>query len=323
MQAVTIHRGHHRGRSVENETFELVRPFKVGTNGGFVTVKNSEGVLMRVKVRGHDDYTHDAAAVTTKKTESDEEIMARIGERFDILEEMTRAAMNNDVRAMIVVGPPGVGKSFGVERELEAGSVFDKITNERPKYTVVKGALTAIGLYQVLYNFSDKNNVIVFDDCDSILFDELSLNLLKAALDSGKKRRISWKSDSHLLRREGIPDAFDFHGAVIFITNINFDDVKSKRLTEHLGALQSRCHYLDLAIHGTREKLLRIRQIHNSGALFSGYGLSDAQGQEVVDFMFDNQKKLREISLRMALKVADLVKISNNWKALASATCLK
>jgi hypothetical protein len=37
-----------------------------------------------------------------------------------------------------------------------------------------------------------------------------------------------------------------------------------------------------------------------------------------------NKDKLREMSLRMALKLADLTKVSQeNWKALAASTCMK
>ena len=45
------------------------------------------------------------------KKETDGQIIERIQQRFDILDEMTKACINGDVRAMIVVGPPGVGKS--------------------------------------------------------------------------------------------------------------------------------------------------------------------------------------------------------------------
>jgi hypothetical protein len=48
------------------------------------------------------------------------------------------------------------------------------------------------------------------------------------------------------------------------------------------------------------------------------------QGDEVIAFMETNQNRLREMSLRMALKIADLTKVSgNNWKALAATTCMK
>ena len=255
--------------------------------------------------------------------ETDEEVMTRIGSRFEILDEMTRATINGDIRAMIVQGPPGVGKSYGVTSQLEQHSMFDTIANKPAKYEVVKGAMTAIGLYVTLYKHSDPGHVLVFDDCDSILQDELSLNILKAALDSGKKRRIFWNSDSNLLRREGVPDSFDFKGSVIFITNIKFDNIKSKKMLDHLEALQSRCHFLDLTMNTMRDRLLRIRQIANSGNLFTGYNFSQERETEILDFMVANQNRLREVSLRMALKIADLAKISSNWQMLATNTCMR
>ena len=61
---------------------------------------------------------------------------------------MTRATKKGDVRAMIVSGPPGVGKSFGVEKVLGKHDILSQIAADgRPsKYEVVKGAMSAIGL---------------------------------------------------------------------------------------------------------------------------------------------------------------------------------
>jgi hypothetical protein len=249
--------------------------------------------------------------------------MDRIEKRFSILDDMTKAAIAGDIRAMIVVGPPGVGKSYGVEYQLEKAGMFDQISGKKIKYQVIKGAMTPIGLYCTLYKNSDPRNVLVFDDCDSILLDDVALNILKAALDSGKRRRIHWNADSSMLRREGVPDQFDFKGSVIFITNLKFDHLKSKKLQDHLEALQSRCHFLDLTLDTTRDKILRIRQIFRKGDLFQDYELTAEQGEEIVQFMQDNHARLREISLRMALKLADLTKIGENWQALAESTCMK
>jgi hypothetical protein len=164
----------------------------------------------------------------------------------------------------------------------------------------------------------------VFDDCDSVFQDDLSLNILKAALDSGKRRRIYWNSDSSMLRREGVPDMFDFKGSCIFITNLQFSNIRSKKLQDHLEALQSRCHFLDLTLDTMRDRFLRIKQIHLKGELFADYDFTPEQGNEIIGFMEANQPRLREMSLRMALKIADLTKVSgDNWKALAASTCMK
>ena len=258
--------------------------------------------------------------------ETDEQIMERLGQRFEILEDMTRAVKKGDVRAMIVSGPPGVGKSFGVEKVLSKHDVFADVANDSKlkKYEIVKGAMSAIGLYSKLYEFSDKKSILVFDDCDSVLLDDLSLNILKAALDSSKKRTIHWNTDSRLLRSEGVPNSFEFKGGAIFITNIKFDNVRSKKLRDHLEALESRCHYLDLTIDTEREKLLRIRQVVRDAGMLDDYELSDQAKAEVVDFIADNAKRMRELSLRMVLKVADIRRsMPNNWRAVVEVTCMR
>ncbi len=254
---------------------------------------------------------------------SDEELIEKTRARFQILTDMTKAVKAGDVRAMIVSGPPGVGKSFGVEEVLTKDDLFDVMGQRKPKYEIVKGAMSAIGLYAKLYELSGEKNVVVFDDCDSVLLDDLALNILKAALDTSKKRKISWNTDSRLLRSEGIPDTFEFKGGAIFITNIKFENVRSKKLQDHLAALESRCHYIDLQMDTDREKVLRIRQIVQDGMLDS-YEFEQIAKDEVVNFVEENRSKLRELSLRTVLKVADLRKsFPSNWKSMAEVTVMK
>jgi len=256
--------------------------------------------------------------------ETDDEIYTRLGERFEILDQMTKAVKDGQIRAMIVSGPPGVGKSFGVEKVLLKSELFNILAEKKPKFEVVKGAMSSIGLYSKLYEFSAEGNVVVFDDCDSILMEDLSLNILKGALDSGSRRFISWNTDSRILRSEGIPDRFEFKGAAIFITNIKFEHVRSKKLRDHLDALESRCHYIDLQMDTNREKILRIKQVVKQGQMLERYEFDACVEDELIEFVETNQDKLRELSLRMVLKIADLRKgFPNNWIAMVKTTCMK
>lgn len=331
MQAfVKIKNGSYRNQEVKDEVFPLIKQFQLGSKGGYITVDGTGRFgkdKIRVTVASPTDYELvDAteAPVLVSQEEDDEAVISRIAERFDILDDMTKAVLNGDIRAMIVAGPPGVGKSFGIESQLEKANLFDQISGRRVKSEMIKGTASALGMYKALYKFSDENSVIVFDDCDSILLDDVCLNLLKGALDSGKKRRISWLADSHSLRNEGIPDQFDFKGGVIFITNLKFDQMKSQKTRDHLDAIQSRCHYLDLTLDTMRDKILRIKQIARTGVLFEDYDFDQIQQDEIIDFMTENQNKLREVSLRMAIKIAQLRKsFPLKWAALASTTCMK
>ncbi len=320
--------------SVAGIVFPLVEEYKMGTGGGYVTVDGSAvaGFPDRnIKIRCEAAESYEvvdskvATAQAKSRTETDAQIIDRLRERFNMLEEMTKATKKGDVRAMIVSGPPGVGKSFGVEKVLGKHDLLADIAQDSKfkKYEIVKGAMSAIGLYCKLFQYSDKDNVIVFDDCDSVLLDDLSLNILKAALDSKKTRRIHWNTDSYKLRNEGVPDSFEFKGSAIFITNIKFDNVKSKKLRDHLEALESRCHYIDLTIDTEREKMLRIKQITKDGML-ADYNLSEEVQDEIVDFIDMNKKRLRELSLRTVLKVADLAKaFPGKWEAMAENTVMK
>ena len=188
---------------------------------------------------------------------------------------------------------------------------------------MVKGAMSAIGVYKKLYEYSGPGHVVCFDDCDAILYDDLALNLLKAALDTGRKRSLHWNTESRTLMAEGMPNSFEFHGGVIFITNIKFDNVKSKKLQDHLSALQSRCHYLDLTIDSMRDRMLRIRQICRQGML-SKYQMAADTEEALIQFVFANKHRLREISLRMVLKIADLWRMSpDRYQQLAEQTCMR
>ena len=329
-KTIYVMEGVYRNKRIENTTFPLIKGYQPYPHkpGGFVTVHiddmakyqaPSDKISLSVSA---ESMLRDKAP-EERAPESDEEVIERMRKRFAILDDMTKATKRGDVRAMIVSGPPGVGKSYGVETVLDRYGTVSTLGNTTPKYEVCKGAMSPIGLYCKLYKLAAKDNVIVFDDCDSILLDDLSLNILKAALDSKKTRRICWNTDSHMLRREGVPDQFEFAGSVIFITNIKFDNVRSKKLRDHLEALESRCHYIDLTIDTLREKLLRIQQIVKDGMLNS-YALPEGTQQQVVQYIWDNKRRLREISLRTVLKIADLAKaFPDTWKDMAGSTVLK
>ena len=345
---IKVEQGSYRGQDMSGRVFPILKDYQKfdgDKEGGFITVDVTEldGFTEKEKVRinvadiakltlttegayqiNRDELQKTGASVPTpENNETDEAAIDRIQARFSILDEMAEAVSTSKIRAMIVSGPPGIGKSFGVERALEKQNMFEDISGSNRKFEIVKGAMSAIGLYKKLYEHSAKGHVVCFDDCDAILYDDLALNLLKAALDTGKKRTLSWNTESRTLMAEGMPNSFEFNGGVVFITNIKFDNVKSKKLQDHLQALQSRCHYLDLTIDSMRDRMLRIRQICGAGML-EKYAMPKETEEELIQFIFENKHKLREISLRMVLKVADLWKMApDRYQALATSTCMR
>lgn len=341
---VQVLNGSYRNEDVSGETFELVYNIRPNKSGYHITVKNNDRfpgmpAAVRINIPTASDYIfvdgegneQEQVFIASHRSvsdpvpmETDEEIIARIRQRFNILNDMTTAATTGGIRALIVTGPPGVGKSHGIETIVERACLLDRLSGARLKAEVVKGSTSALGLYKKLYEFSGENCLLVLDDCDSALTDDVSLNLLKGALDSGRTRKISWLSDSRSLKEDGIPNQFTFNGAVIFITNLKFDGFRSQKLRDHLEAIQSRCHYVDLTLDSDRDKVLRIRQIAEDNELFSNYQFDAVEQDEIIEFIASNAGKLREISLRMAIKIADLRKnFSDKWQEMAAVTCMK
>lgn len=329
----------HRGSPLDitGYMFDLVKDYCVGTRGAYITVDGRpipEFPDRNIKVYVENSECYDILSkgdsVPTSKlapihaqsepvvTETDDEIISRLRERFHMLDQMTRAVKTGAVRAMIVSGPPGVGKSHGIEQVLSRYDILTELGAEC-KYEMIKGAMSPIGLYTTLYKYRQRDTVIVFDDCDSIFSDETSLNLLKAALDSKQKRTIHWNTDSHRLKNEGVPNSFEFDGSAIFVTNIRFNRVRG-RLRDHLQALESRCHYVDLTIDTQRERLLRIQQIVKDGML-TDRRIPEEVVDEMLVWVTNNANQLRELSLRTVCKLADLVvAFPNNWPDMAVCT---
>jgi hypothetical protein len=265
----------------------------------------------------------DLASVKVKfdatPVETDAEIDARIAERFDILDVLAEACTVGNTRALIVSGPAGLGKSYTIEKRL---AEWDP---QELNHTIVKGYVRATGLVKLLYQYRNAGQVIVFDDADSIFFDDVSLNLLKAVCDTTERRRVSWLSEGKLVDDETavlIPRTFDFDGTIIFISNYDFDAMidRGHKLAPHLQALVSRSHYIDLGLKSRRDYLVRIRQVVKQGLLSH---LSKSESNDVIAYIENNHERLRELSLRMTIKLGHLRKQGGNWERIAAVTCCK
>lgn len=343
MTKILVRKGTYAGQTLTNRQFDMILPPRMGKKGMYVTVNGAPlGFLkrqVRIMLENEADMSafFDPAELLVEPeaevivpAETDAQIIQRMRKKFGILDGMTLAAIQGSVRAMIVSGPPGVGKSFGVEKVIESldlmvrmGLVDEKTIKPLAKKSLEKVASASpLGLYQLLWEFSAPGSLLVLDDSDSILYDDVCLNMLKAVTDSGKKRKLSWRTESRVLEERGIPSEFEFDGAIIFITNLDFDSARGK-VGEHLKAIVSRCHYLDLEIHGAHEKFLRCKQIVRDGMLES-YKFTDVQIDEILTYIETNKRTVRELSLRMVGKIADLVRMDpTGWREYANNTCLK
>ena len=255
--------------------------------------------------------------------ESDEQIDSRIRDRFKVVTHLCEAACAGIVKALIISGPAGVGKSYAITETLKT---YDP---DGQNSCVNHGHVRGTGLYKLLYQYREEGQVLVFDDADSIFAEEAALNLLKAACDSNSERTCAWRSEKVMIDEDGeqLPPSFEYRGTIIFISNHSFDRLiqTSSKLGPHLKALISRAHYVDMEMTTNREKMIRIRQVVNEKMMIDR-GYAPGVADETMKFVDNNIDKLREVSIRMVLKIADLAQVAStkssniDWRETARIT---
>ena len=110
MTTVLVKQGSYLNLPVINKTFELVKDYKEGKLGGFITVRNDNNFpwvdrdAIRIKVEtpecfefvsaGYVPTANNVAVEKVVPKETDEEAMNRISTRFQIMDEMTKACID-------------------------------------------------------------------------------------------------------------------------------------------------------------------------------------------------------------------------------------
>ena len=233
-----------------------------------------------------------------------------INQRFGFVRDMVKMLAKGDQASVVVTGPGGLGKSHTVSAALtEAGftdlSTLDELevgsSVPANSYRVVKGYSTPKGLFRLLYE--NRNSVLVFDDCDSVLKDPVSLNLLKGALDSYSRRIISWRAD---MRDEDLPNVFEFKGRVVFISNISSSNMDQ--------AIISRSLAVDLTMT-SKQKVERMRFLLDQPEFMPEYTMAHkTDAMNLIDTLCD---KVKDLSLRTLIQVTKIRKNGGDWKNLA------
>lgn len=264
------------------------------------------------------------SVVPKAPAETEEEMSNRLKERYSAMKLCVKAAGEGKSRSVIISGPAGVGKSYGVHEVLDAMAE----ANSNLSFNFVSGYTRPLGLYKLLYENRLPGQVLVLDDIDSCFGDEIAMNILKKACDMSKSRRLSWLSKVILEDEDGndIPKTFDYEGTIIFITNLDFDAqvTSNSKLAPHFQALISRSLYVDLSIKTPREYIVRIKQVVRENGMLESEGFSNTEQETILDYIDRNSNKLRELSLRMVSKLATIYRIDPaNWEKLASVSCLK
>jgi hypothetical protein len=235
-----------------------------------------------------------------------------INERFKFVEQLISMVATGVQPSAVITGEGGLGKTYTVTKTLEKAGFKDisdladfqvgSIVNMRKCFTFVKGYSTPKGLYRTL--FENNKGIVVFDDCDAVLKDPISLNLLKSALDSYGKRIISWNAE---MRDEDLPRSFNFEGRVIFISNLDEGKIDQ--------AIRSRSMMIDLAMTSD-QKIERMETIAQAEEFMPEYDKSIVA--DAIALIRELKDECKEISLRTLISVSKIRAANAEWKDLAT-----
>ncbi len=234
-----------------------------------------------------------------------------INDRFEFVSDMVTMLAQGHQASVVITGPGGLGKSHNAMASLKRAGFNDVSLTEdmevgarvsEKSFRVIKGFSTPKGLYRTLYE--NREGVVVFDDCDSVLKHPDSANLLKGALDSYSRRIISWRAD---MRDEDLPTTFEFKGRVIFISNLSSDQLDQAILTRSM--------VVDLTMT-PEQKIERMRYLLTQDDFMADF--ASAHKEDAMDLIDTLRNTVNELSLRTLIQVTNIRAHSGrNWKNLA------
>lgn len=229
-----------------------------------------------------------------------------INERFEFIEKMVGMVAKSSIVSAVITGKGGLGKTYTVLHSLNNHN-YENVTGTVAgvsmdrTFRVVKGYSTPKGLYRTL--FENQRNIIVFDDTDAVLDNDVSLNILKAALDSYDERVINWNAD---LKDQDLPKEFIFNGRIIFISNRNHNTIDQ--------AIRSRSMMVDLSMTND-EMIERMSYIASQPSFLPEY--ETFHKMESIAFLHEHIADIRDISLRTLISVIKICAAGGDWQRFA------
>ena len=201
-----------------------------------------------------------------------------------LLAHHVRLVARKHTHALFVFGSQGgLGKSRSILRTLEEEGICPVLINSH---------ITPLALFSTLYQYREEQ-VIFFDDVDSMFGSMAHLGLLRSALWGQGERIITYNSSQ---LPNNLPPSFEFTSRIIFACNV------IPKRNDAFQAVLSRCDQFELS--ATNEEVIDLmRSISSEGFR----GLTPEDCSMVIDFIEqhsqDNQLSMRILtpSLRKLL----------------------
>lgn len=269
------------------------------------------GIKVQVKKGGNNDTVDTPVPPGIPAKQAELEKVA-YEDQLDDLKSLVTLTVKGASNALFVAGRGGVGKTFTVEEVLHKLGLRDG-----DGYFKQTGSASAAGIYRLL--FQHRKELVLFDDADGALADQDGRNLIKAATDTKKVRKLAWaKNAKNLVDADEITDAqieagmlptsYEFTGRIVFISNLSIDKLDPDR------ALRTRA--LMISIDPTDEEVVAfMRKIVDSIPIEDGLTLDNKDRVEVLDLI--DQGGRSELNIRKLVRSLN-IRASANAGGIAS-----
>lgn len=270
-------------------------------------VLNDAGTISVESGGSSETYTNDESeVVTTKISYSDS---------LEHLENLVKTVVGGASNGLFITGPGGTGKTQTVERALSSAGLSDG-----DGYFKIAGSASAPGIYTALYH--NRHSIVLFDDADGALSDVDARNLIKAATDTKKSRKLSWGKKSsfifnpdsddagkHFNDPDMAPSEFLFYGRIIFISNLPLNKLDPD------GSLRTRAFIIN--IDPTRDEMLdHLEFLLDKIKLNPGLTLTMDERKKVLDVIKKDTRK-DGLSIRKLVRALNLAASGEgNWETL-------
>jgi len=140
---------------------------------------------------------------------------------YQELRRFGEAFAEGHLRLLILLGPPGIGKSQTLREWTSNTSSW------------IAGNASPFGIYVECYRH--RNEPIVLDDVDGLARDRQGIRLLKALCQTDQEKTVCWHTLTHALEQQGVPQSFKTTSQVAILAN-------TWAFSEDVRALEDRGH---------------------------------------------------------------------------------
>jgi hypothetical protein len=251
-------------------------------------------------------------------------IVNRVVEKFTTIQNIAEVFVTGQSaqRGLLISGDAGTGKSEYVKRAFISTGTTSRVDYQKSK------TFTAPALYAKLWENRQKGDVVVFDDCSLEALTGESFNKfvswMKGGLEISKEEKMigyEAATKNKLFEEMGVESEFSFEGSIIWITNTRFDKL-SKKFGDHWDAVKTRFMPIEVFLTKEEKYMYTIHLIDdidmlgkNCKAIEGGY--TNEIIEATVDYLNENYENLKEITPRVAIKVADTMSsYPTQWKMI-------